>query len=314
MLIILFAKLIILCVRNRKQGLKLISIFTYHNKKYPKTEISPFFNLKSLLNTSFSMINIFSTWTCAINLTLITIVNPGLKNPGHVNSLNSIDANNTLKIHYQNVQGLIPFSCLSDQNPLLDVTKILDLQAHVSFHKPDIIILNETWLKDTINSNEILSCDEYKLFRCDRTIQTHPPDPDDPKKFRRNGGGVLIAVRNDIAINTQRIDLKCKAEFLAVELIMNDKSKVIVVSCYRVGTLGIKNHSEIANTITILLRKKKVKKFILVGDFNLPGVSWSPIKSFTNSIEKVFIDAFADMGLVRCIHMPSADSCSRKSF
>ena len=49
MLIILFAKLIILCVRNRKQGQKLISIFTYHNKKYPKTEILPFYNLKKLI-------------------------------------------------------------------------------------------------------------------------------------------------------------------------------------------------------------------------------------------------------------------------
>ena len=258
MLIILFAKLIILCVRNRKQGQKLISIFTYNNKKYPKTEILPIFNLKSLLNTS-SLIKIFSIWTCAINLTLITIVNPGLKNPGPANSLNSTDANNTLKIHYQNVQGLIPLSCLSDRNPLLDVTKILELQTHVSFHKPDIIILNETWLKDTINNNEILSCNEYRLFRCDRTIETHPPDPDDPKKFRRNGG-VLIAVRNDIAINTQRINLKCKVEFLAIELIMNDKSKVIVASCYRVGTLAIKNQSEITNSIRILLRKKKVKK------------------------------------------------------
>ena len=150
-------------------------------------------------------------------MTLITIVNPGLKNPEPAKSLNSID----LKIHNQNVQGLIPFSCLSDQNPLLDVTKILELQTHVSFHKPDIIILNETWLKDTINNNEILSCNEYKLFRCDRTIETHSPDPDDPKKFRRNGGGVLIAV------------------------------------------------------------------------------SWSPITSSTNSIEKAFIDAFADMGFYR---------------
>ena len=163
-----------------------------------------------LLNT-FSLITFFSIWTCAINLILITIVNPVLKNPGPANLINSIDTNNTLKIHYQNVQVLIPFSCLSDHNPLLDVSKILEFQTYVNIHKRDIIILNETWLKDTINNNEILSCNDYKLFRCDQTLETHPPDPDDPKKFRKNGGGVLIAVRNNIAISTQRINIKCKA-------------------------------------------------------------------------------------------------------
>ena len=86
---------------------------------------------------------------------------------------------------------------------------------------------------------------------------------------------------------------------------MKDKSKIIVATCYRVGTLGLINQSEITNTVKKLVRKKKVKKFILVGDFNLPGVSWSPVTSSTNSIEKAFIDAFADMGLVQCIHMPT---------
>ena len=74
---------------------------------------------------------------------------------------------------------------------------------------------------------------------------------------------------------------------------MKDKSKIIVATCYRVGTLGLINQTEITNTVKKLVRKKKV---ILVGDFNLPGVSWSPVTSSTNSIEKAFIDAFADMG------------------
>ena len=277
MVMILIAKLIILCVVNKKQRILLVSFFIYHDRKYPKTNTSRFCKLKMMFNTSFSLIKIFSMWTCAINLTLITIVNPGLKNRGPANSIDSqnidITISNSLKIHYQNIQGLIPFSCLSDPNPLLDVSKIFDL-----------IILNETWLKDIINNNEILSCNEYKLFRCDRTLETHPPDPDDPKKFRKNGGGVLMAVRNNIAINTQRIDLKCKAEFLAIEIIMKDKSKIIVATCYRVGTLGLINPSEITNTVKDLVRKKKVKKFILLGDFNLPGVSWSPVTSSTNSI------------------------------
>ena len=89
MVMILIAKLIILCVVNKKQRILLVSFFTYHNRKYPKTDTSRFCKLKMMLNTSISLIKIFSIWTCAINLTLITIVNPGLKNPGPANSIDS---------------------------------------------------------------------------------------------------------------------------------------------------------------------------------------------------------------------------------
>ena len=56
---------------------------------------------------------------------------------------------NTLSVVYQNVQGLIPFSNLADNCPNLDVTKLAEIQSIVSVNKPDIIILNETWLKSS---------------------------------------------------------------------------------------------------------------------------------------------------------------------
>ena len=57
---------------------------------------------------------------------------------------------------------------------------------------PDIILLNETWLKPSINSNEIIPGKSYKIFRKDRSPLSHPPDPNTPGKFKLNGGGVLI--------------------------------------------------------------------------------------------------------------------------
>ena len=71
--------------------------------------------------------------------------NISLLNPGPVN---------TLSVVYQNVQGLIPFSNLPDNCPNLDVTKIAELQFNVSVNKPDIIIINETWLKSSILDSE----------------------------------------------------------------------------------------------------------------------------------------------------------------
>ena len=86
---------------------------------------------------------------------------------------------------------------------------------------------------------------------------------------------------------------------------MNDSSKVIVTTCYRVGTLGISNQSEICNAVCKLLKKKKLKRFVLIGDFNLPGVTWGPTVFSTNSIEKVFLDSFAENGLLQCIDLPT---------
>ena len=57
---------------------------------------------------------------------------------------------NRISVVYQNVQGLIPFSNLTDNCPNLDVAKITELHFNVSVNKPDVIILNETWLKSSI--------------------------------------------------------------------------------------------------------------------------------------------------------------------
>ena len=57
---------------------------------------------------------------------------------------------------YQNVQGLIPFSQLDKNQPSLDRTKIFELNAYISLNKPDIVILNETWLKKSVQNSEII--------------------------------------------------------------------------------------------------------------------------------------------------------------
>ena len=103
----------------------------------------------------------------------------------------------------------MPFAYLSDNNPVLDNTKLFELQANISYYKPDIVILNETWLKDSIIDNEILLSQHYKIFRCDRTVDTYPPDPSNPKKFRKNGGGVLIAAKADIVYLTKTKKFGC---------------------------------------------------------------------------------------------------------
>ena len=107
---------------------------------------------------------IFLFWIYSLNILLIILVNPSLLNPGpqHVS------------VAYQNVQGLIPFGQLSSNHPILDRCKISELQSFATKSGPDIFILNETWLKKSVSSNEILPDSQYEIFRNDRTRRTHP--------------------------------------------------------------------------------------------------------------------------------------------
>ena len=184
-----------------------------------------FFNLTRLKPRQklilYILINIFLT---------ITIINCSLNNPGpdvvHTNeSNNNYVISDRLSLYYQNLQGLIPLTELGKAHPNLDNTKICELHAYVYDKKPDVIILNETWLKSTILDGEILPTDKYKIFRCNRTDLSHPPDPENASKFKKNGGGILIAVSCSLQLACSRVSLTCKAKLLPIEMIMNDTSK-----------------------------------------------------------------------------------------
>ena len=115
-------------------------------------------------------------------------------------------------------------------------------------HNPDIIILNETWLKPSILDSEIFPPDKYEIHRLDRSEIAHPVDPLNSKKFRRNGE-VLIAINVSLSVESKTIPTNCSAELLAIELTLPNKTKIILTTCYRVGTLGISNCSEILKAL-----------------------------------------------------------------
>ena len=273
----------------------IVILTLHHRLDLTRLELSPKLILYILTDTFLMMV----------------VVNSSLKNPGpgneNVNNLNS-DANyvicDKLSIYYQNVQGLIPFTELNKTHPSLDNTKLSELHAYVYDKRPDIIILNETWLKKSILDGEILPCDKYKTFRWDRTEDSHPPDPENPSRYKKNGGGVLIAVNCALKLSCNRINLKCKAELLAIEMIMNDSSKLVITTCYRVGTLGIQDCNEICSALAKLLRKKRVKKLFRIGDLNLRNINWETCTS-SNNVEKIFLEEFFKLGLIQCITTPT---------
>ena len=188
--------------------------------------------------------NVLSFFICCLKIKLIVICNMSLRNPGPNN-------NRPLSVLYNNVQGLINAGDLASETPPINMIKLHELHGYLYIHKPDVLILNETWLKKFILDTEILPS-SYNIIRLDRSIKTHPWDPDHPKKFRKNGGGVLVAHRNDINISSCKINcVTSQAELLSIILKLPSNKKLCISTVYRVGTLGINNFNEIKKSFSI---------------------------------------------------------------
>ena len=136
------------------------------------------------------------------------------------------------------------------------------------------------------------------------TPAIHPPDPNDPEKFRRNGGGVMIAIRSDLDVRSKKIKINCKAEVLALELVFDSGKKVCISTCYRVGTLEDANHSEVESYLKQIANNKKISHHVVAGDFNLNKTSW-PEGTSSNALETKFLKSFEDIGFTQFIDKPT---------
>ena len=250
------------------------------------------------MGTFAKMQTILSFWITLINLLLIIITLPGIKNPGPVRQEN-------LSCLYQNVRGFVPFSGLDKKIPPLDRNKLHDFQAYVYENKPGIVLLTETWLTKEHLDNEIFPNDTYRCFRLDRTAKSHPPDERNKKKFREKGGGILIAVRSDLDVEPRLVNINCKAEIASVELNFKKNKEIVCITlCYRVGTLGVPNFHEIEKHLRLIAQKKKFSKHVAIGDFNFNKTTW-PEGQSSDNIEKLFLDLFGDLGLEQMICQPT---------
>ena len=239
--------------------------------------------------------NALCLWILLVNFLLIAVSNPSLKNPG---------PQGDYSVFYCNVQGLIPFGELAVENPMLNFTKIHELNHLLSVQKPDIVIYNETWLKNNVLDSEVLPTNIYKVFRLDRSAYTHPPDPNNSRKFRRNGGGVLIGIKHDLDIESKETPIKCKAEILSIELTDKIGRKSIISSLYRVGTLGFENHNRVSQYLHTIRKRRRVQSLTLIGDLNLPSARW--IENFSSiPLEQTFIDTFNDLSLSQLVTIPT---------
>ena len=82
-----------------------------------------------------------------LNRILLTMCNVSIINPG------PRPISKPLTVFYNNVQGFINTRDLASVDPPLNMTKIHEFHGFLYTNKPDIVVLNETWLKKSINKN-----------------------------------------------------------------------------------------------------------------------------------------------------------------
>ena len=137
-------------------------------------------------------------------------------------------------------------------------------------------MLNETWLKKSFNDHEIIKDKNFSIFRNDSTQASHPSDPNNPKRFKKFGGGVLIAKRSDIQADIKRLSVRKGAEILAIE-VSRDGKKFVFCTVYRVGNLDKPNHDSIMSTIKTFYkirnpRKNSLLETLILRVFRGPGL------------------------------------------
>ena len=241
--------------------------------------------------------NVYSIWIFSLNLILIALTIPNIINPGPIKDVSVL---------YHNAQGFVNVRDKSP-SPQLFTNKVSDFQGHIFTEKPDIVILNETWLKSQVLDSELFPNSSYKVFRRDRSKFSHPPDINDPNKYRRQGGGVIIAFRSDLDIKTTEFkisDKKAKAEILSVVVKSQSGGKLCISTLYRVGNLEDQNLMEVDRHLRSIATSKSIHRHILIGDLNLNKTTW-PEGQSTCNLQSRFVGLFNDMGFDQLINEPT---------
>lgn len=197
-------------------------------------------------------------------------------------------ATTEINAYYQNARGLRTKTHTFKRNLLLSCY--------------DIISLTETWLLEGLNTNELFD-DRYVVWRRDRNYS---------KTGERYGGGVLLAVRRDLAA-VERPEWRSSAEDLWVTISLNNKNrnpnriKIHVCTLYLCReNLGNSFNSQLQNfaeNLSLIVNSCPQDLFLLMGDFNLSNVDWHDGPNFLQPVGIIgeaqthFFDILAECNL-----------------
>ena len=179
---------------------------------------------------------------------------------------------------YQNVRGL--------------KTKLKDFLCNAQAEDYSVISLTETWLDSDINSEEFLDS-SYTVYRSDRNVNN---------SSKSRGGGVLLAVKN--CIKSRKLDIANPSiEEIWILADLGDHVEYCLGCIYIPPAMDISVYEKHCDTIAKVC--DLYKNVLIVGDFNLPNISWNPCEDlpglYASNIlfgkDSVFCDSVAFSGL-----------------
>ena len=127
---------------------------------------------------------------------------------------------------------------------------------------PDIAVITETWLQPDVSSKE-LGLNNYTIYRCDRDLESTNSS---------TGGGVLIAIKNDLSVTNVTPVSSLDQLFLRISL---SNSNLIIGVVYFQPKSTEQQFLEYSSTLDAISAKHKDCQFILLGDYNLPYITWN---------------------------------------
>lgn len=150
---------------------------------------------------------------------------------------------------YQNIRGLR--------------TKVLDFSKRVLVSNFDFIFLSETWLNETFFTAELFGT-SYNAFRHDRDYQV---------LNCARGGGVLIASATSMSCSELPHSKNSAFEDVWVRTNVNEV-ELILCCVYFPPQTSKSAYESFITTLEYYKNRYLSSKFILMGDFNFPGIKW----------------------------------------
>ncbi|XP_055527131.1 uncharacterized protein LOC129719756 [Wyeomyia smithii] len=172
--------------------------------------------------------------------------------PSNNPKTNNVDHGHDILLYYQNVGAMN--------------ASVSDYLLACADSPYDIIVLTESWLDNRTLSRQIFG-PNYEVFRCDRN----------PKNSRKtSGGGVLIAVHRQLNASILEHDVWSTAEQVWATIKLVDRTlflcAIYVPPDRTRDTDFLRAHMSSVNTI--ISKTSAVDDVIILGDFNLPGITW----------------------------------------
>lgn len=152
-------------------------------------------------------------------------------------------------IYYQNVCGLR--------------TKSKQFFSNSSLFSHSIVVLTETWLNNSHFSSEFFD-NSYHVYRKDRF---------ETGSLLSRGGGVLVAIKSILTSINIILENSNHLEYVCVKVALNTKLNVFIYAAYIPPNSQSDIFSSHLSAIN-LIPLNPLDTLIIMGDFNLPHVSW----------------------------------------